>query len=91
MLARLAAVALSGLVLAGAGCPRAAEVKPPATRSTTLPLPRDPDIAVQEELDAARRAGTLAAYDLFLARNGDHRLAEPARRERARIAAARPK
>jgi hypothetical protein len=87
MWTRFAAAALSGLVLAGAGCPRAADVKPPATRSTTLPLPRDPDIAVQEELDAARRTGTLAAYDLFLARNGDHPLAEPARRERARIAA----
>lgn len=87
MPARLAAAALCGFVLAGAGCPEGTEVKPPATRSTNLPLPRDPDIAVQEELDAARRAGTLAAYDLFLARNGDHPLAEAARRERARIAA----
>jgi hypothetical protein len=50
--------------------------------------PRDPDVAVQEELDAARRAGTVAAYDLFIARHGDHRLAEAARRERATLAAA---
>ena len=85
MLARLAAAALFGFALAGAGCPKAADVKPPATRSTELPLPRDPDIAVQEELDTARRAGTMAAYDLFLARNGDHPLAETARRERARL------
>lgn len=87
MLARLAAAALFGLVLAGAGCPQGADVKPPETRSTNLPRPRDPNIAVQEELDAARRAGTLAAYDLFLARNGDQPLAETARRERALIAA----
>lgn len=85
MLARLAAAALFGLVLAGAGCPKGAEMKPPETRSTNLPLPRDGSIAVQEELDAARRAGTLEAYDLFLARHGDHPLAETARHERAAI------
>ncbi len=55
-------------------------------RSTTLRPPRDGDVAVQEELDAARRAGTVAAYDLFLARHPRHRLAEPAQQERARIA-----
>ncbi len=59
----------------------------PAKRSTTLPRPRDGNIAVQEELDAARRAGTVEAYDLFLARHGGHPLAETARRERARISA----
>ena len=59
----------------------------PGKRSTTLPRPRDGNIAVQEELDAARRAGTVEAFDLFLARHGDHPLAETARRERARIAA----
>jgi len=87
MLARIAAAALFALLLAGAGCPKGADVKPPEARSTELPLPRDPSIAVQEELDAARRAGTLEAYDLFLARQEDHPLAEVARRERARIAA----
>lgn len=91
MLARLAAAALFAPLLAGAGCPKGADVKPPANRSTELPLPRDPDIAVQEELDDARRAGTVAAYDLFLARQGDHPLAEVARRERARIAEAATK
>lgn len=54
-------------------------------RSTDLPRPRDPDIAVQEELDAARRARTVAAYDLFIARHGDHPLAAVARRERAEL------
>jgi hypothetical protein len=86
MLARSMAAALFALLLAGAGCPKGADVKP-AMRSTDLRPPRDPDIAVQEELDAARRAGTLAAYDLFLARQGDHPLAQVARRERARLAA----
>lgn len=51
-------------------------------RSTTLRPPRDGDVAVQEELEAARRAGTAAAYDLFLARHPGHRLAAVARRER---------
>jgi hypothetical protein len=90
---RTAAAVLSGLALGGAACAGgaggagAAEVNPPERRSTNLPRPRDPDIAVQEELDAARRAGTIAAYDLFLARNGSHPLSETAERERAAIAA----
>lgn len=87
MLARLAAAALFGLILAGAGCPNGAGVKQPETRSTVLRPSGDPNLAVQHELDAARRAGTLEAYDLFLARHGDHPLAETARRERAAIAA----
>ncbi|HEX8526290.1 hypothetical protein [Allosphingosinicella sp.] len=46
---------------------------------------RDGNIAIAEELEAARRKGTVAAYDLFLARHPDHKLAETARRERARL------
>jgi hypothetical protein len=57
-------------------------VDPRPRRSTELPRPRDPDIAVQEELDAARRAGTIAAYDLFIARHSDSPLARTARKER---------
>jgi hypothetical protein len=87
MAARIAAAALAGLVLAGAGWAEGKAVRQRPPRSTELPLPRDGDVAVREELDAARRAGTLAAYDLFLARHGDHRLARAARRERAAIAA----
>jgi hypothetical protein len=52
---------------------------------TSIP-PRDGNIAIQEELDAARRAGTLEAYDLFIARHPSHPLMETARRERDRIA-----
>lgn len=75
------------LASAGAACPQAAEVDRPPPRSSELPLPRDPDIAVQEELDLARRRGTVEGYDHFLARHGDHRLARTARRERAELAA----
>ena len=54
-------------------------------RSTDLPRPRDGDVAIREELEAARRAGTIEAYDLFLARHPDHPLAEQARRERTEL------
>ena len=65
---------------------RAIEVKPLPGRSTDQPRPRDGNIAIQEELDAARRAGTAAAYDLFIARHDGHPLAGIAREERARLA-----
>jgi hypothetical protein len=77
---------LTGLALAG-GTSDAAVTKPHPGRSTDQPRPRDGNVAIQEELDAARRVGTLAAYDLFIARHPDHPLAETARRERAAIAA----
>jgi len=89
--ARLAAAAILGTVLGGAACPRENQMPTPARGSPDLPRPRDPDIAVQEELDVARRTGTLAAYDLFIARHADHELAAIARRERAEIAARKPK
>ena len=91
---RIVAVAVAGLFLAGAGRPEANEAKvkeqrPP--RSTVLRPPRDGNVAIRQELDAARRAGTLAAYDLFLARHADHALAKTARHERAALASAQPK
>lgn len=76
-----------GLALAGATCGGGGDVKPPPGRSTDLPRPRDPAAAVREELDAARKAGTIAAYDLFIARHPDHPLADVARRERTHLAA----
>ena len=79
------AIALLALATAAPACPKGADVDSRPRRSTDLPRPRDPDIAVQEELDAARRAGTVAAYDLFLARHGDHRFAAIARRERTAL------
>ena len=82
---RALAIAMVGTALTGAACPKVADVTGPARRSTDLPRPRDGNVAVQEELEAARRAGTIAAYDLFIARNRVHPLAEVARRERARL------
>lgn len=85
---RLAALILAGFALAGSGAAGGMAMKnPPSKGSTGLPRARDGNIAIREELEAARRAGTLAAYDLFLARHGEHPLAAAARRERARIAA----
>lgn len=82
---RLAVIAILALALTGAACPRENDVKPRDVRSTDQPRPRDGNIAIQQELDAARRTGTVEAYDLFLARHPRHRLAETARRERARL------
>jgi hypothetical protein len=50
--------------------------------TTPLPPPRDGNIAIAQELEAARRAGTIEAYDLFLARHPAHPLARTARHER---------
>jgi hypothetical protein len=85
---RPSAIAFLALALTGAACPKGSEIDTRPRRSTDLPRPRDPQVAVQEELDAARRAGTVAAYDLFLARHGDNLLAEAARREREQLRAA---
>jgi len=46
---------------------------------------RDGNIAIQEELDAAREAATVEAYDLFIARHPDHPLATIAREERRHL------
>lgn len=50
---------------------------------------RDGDVAIAQELAAARAAGSIAAYDLFIARHPDHPLAEIARAERSGLAAAK--
>ena len=47
---------------------------------------RDGNIAIQEELDAARCAGTIEAYDVFIARHPGHPLARIAAEERRRLA-----
>lgn len=62
----------------------------PAVPEPTIPPARDGNIAIAEELCAARKAATIEAYDLFIARHPDHPLAEKARAERARIATRRP-
>lgn len=55
-----------------------------ATASTIAPA-RDGNIAIQEELDAARSAGTVEAYELFLNRHPDHSLSKVAREELDRL------
>jgi len=71
------------LALASSGC---AQSSPPEGNAMPTSIaPRDGNIAIQEELDAARHAGTLAAYDLFIARHPRHRLAAVAREERDRL------
>ncbi len=54
-------------------------------KSPQIAPARDGDIAIQQELCAARKAGTAAAYDLFIARHPAHPLAEIARTERAAL------
>jgi hypothetical protein len=85
-MARLSALILFCLALAGPAALEGHALKPHPGRSTDQPRPRDGNIAIQEELDAARRTRTLDAYDLFLRRHGDHPLAVAARRERAALA-----
>lgn len=50
----------------------------------TMPLPRDPQVAVQEEFEAAKAQGTREAYDLFIARHPDSRFTAEAKQLRER-------
>jgi len=45
------------------------------------PPARDGDVPILQELEAARKAGIIEAYDLFLNRHPDHPLSPVARRE----------
>ncbi|WP_424136774.1 hypothetical protein [Roseomonas chloroacetimidivorans] len=54
-------------------------------RASLDPPPRDGNIAIEQELDAARKSGRAAAFDLFVARHPNHPLAEVAKRERDRL------
>ena len=56
-----------------------------AVSAARVPPARDGNIAIREELDAARRAGTVEAYELFIARHPQHPLAEMAREELRRL------
>jgi hypothetical protein len=46
---------------------------------------RDGNIAIQEELDNARKQGTVTAYDLFIDRHPGHPLVPIAREERNKL------
>ncbi|MEY9878692.1 hypothetical protein ABIA43_000226 [Bradyrhizobium sp. USDA 328] len=54
-------------------------------RTRSMPMARDPAVAVAEEYEAARRKGTREAFELFIARHGDDPLAEQARAELNRL------
>ncbi len=69
------------LALQGAGPPSPpGDGAPPDVRRA-----RDGNVAIEEELAAARKAATVEAYDLFIARHPDHPLARIAREERQRL------
>jgi len=73
------------LALAAAAASTGGAMSPTPDPEPIAPA-RDGNIAIAEELCAARRAGTIEAYDLFIARHPNHPLAETARRERAALA-----
>jgi hypothetical protein len=81
----LLTIGLAMLTMAGTAA-KETDMKTPDGRTTPLPRPRDGNVAIQQELEAARRAATLAAYDLFIARHPGHPLEAVARRERDELA-----
>ena len=52
-----------------------------ASPERTMPPARNPEIAVEEEYNMARRRGTAEALELFIARHPESALAERARAE----------
>lgn len=69
--------------LAGA-CIAPERTEMPVSEKEIIPA-RDGNIAIQEEFDAARRANSAAAWELFIARHPRHPLADKARAERAKL------
>jgi hypothetical protein len=87
----MARIALIVLVITASACAAkeapVSERAPPSGHSTPLPAPRDGQAAVREEFDAAARANTAAAWDLFIARHPDNELTGRARTARAALEA----
>lgn len=75
-------------VFAATACQNNSEAAPPAmdTSGRSANTHRGGDVAIREEFDAARRAASIGAWDLFLARHPEHPLAAEARGERERLA-----
>jgi hypothetical protein len=80
---------LLGLSASLAGLTGVASATEHSANSPPMAPARDGNIAIMEELCAARKEGTAAAYDLFIARHPQHPLAAIARKERADIARAK--
>ena len=76
---------LIGLAAAAAASMSMEAATPDTPPANEIAPARDGNIAIQEELDAARKARTVAAYDLFIARHPGHPLEAVAREERARL------
>lgn len=79
---RIAALIMIAFTLTGGACPKENGLSSHDNGSAELPKARDGNIAIRQELEAARRTGTVEAYDLFIARHPNHPLAEIARSER---------
>lgn len=75
-------VSLAALALANCGTQ---PVQPQAERTPEMQKARDPEIAVREEFEMAEKAGTVKAYDLFIARHPAHPLAKVAAERRAEL------
>ena len=58
---------------------KANAAEPAALPERTMPPARNPDAAVAEEYDIARRRGTAEALELFISRHPDSALADRAR------------
>jgi hypothetical protein len=77
--------ALIVLVFAASAC--AAKEAPLSENSPghspPMPAPRDGQVAVQEEFEAAAKANTSTAWDLFIRRHPDNPLTQRAKAARA--------
>ena len=51
---------------------------------------RDGDVAIRQEFEAAARANTVEAWNLFIARHPGHALVEAAQTERRKLLAEKP-
>ena len=67
--------------------PKKANAGPPsdAPRDRSMPPARNPEIAVAEEYEIARRRGTAEAFEMFIVRHPDSALADQARSELRQI------
>ena len=82
----LALAATLAVGVSNGACPMS---EPP--RSAPAAPARAGDVAVQEELDAARATSSVAAYELFVARHPGHPLEAVARAELERLKGAVPR
>ncbi len=82
----LPALAAALSVAAGGACagpPREPAMSPP--RPAAAPLNQGGDITIRQEYEAARRARSVAALELFIARHPTHPLVPAARQEQAAL------